>query len=125
MLFDTDILIWCDRGNRKAAGMINDTDERFISVQSYMEFVQGAKSQDETRLIKEFLTSLDIRIMPFTENVGHRASIYIEEYALSSGLRAGDAIIAATAVENNLTLATSNHRHFRPIRDLKIRSFSP
>jgi len=43
----------------------------------------------------------------------------MEEYALSHGLRAGDAIIAATAAEHNIALCTSNAKHFKPIKDLK------
>lgn len=50
---------------------------------------------------------------------------YIEEYTLSSGLRAGDAIIAATAVENNMTLISSNAKHFKPIKELKLKVFRP
>lgn len=64
-------------------------------------------------------------MIPFTENIGHRASIYIEEYTLSSGLRAGDAIIAATATENNMILVSGNLKHFKPIRDLKLKTFKP
>jgi hypothetical protein len=63
--------------------------------------------------------------LPLTENIGYRALIYIEEYGLSSGMRAGDAIIAATAVENNLTLATSNEKHFRVIKDLQLKALKP
>jgi predicted nucleic acid-binding protein len=48
-----------------------------------------------------------------------------EEYALSNGLRAGDAIVAATATENNLILATSNAKHFRSIKDLRVKVFAP
>jgi predicted nucleic acid-binding protein len=39
------------------------------------------------------------------------------------GLRAGHAIVAATATENNLTLATANEKRFRPIKDLKLKVF--
>lgn len=38
---------------------------------------------------------------------------------------AGDAIVAATATENNLILVTSNAKHFRPIKDLKLKAFKP
>jgi|GEM_PF-2261487 len=37
----------------------------------------------------------------------------------------GDALIAATASEHDLTLCASNAKHFRPIRDLKLRVFKP
>jgi hypothetical protein len=60
-----------------------------------------------------------------TENIGHRASIYVEEYTLSSGMRWGDAIIAATAVENNLTLVSSNVKHFKAVKDLRLKQFNP
>jgi predicted nucleic acid-binding protein len=64
-------------------------------------------------------------VLPFTENIGHRASIYIEEYTLSSGLRSADAIIAATAVDNNLALMSSNRKHFRTIKELNFKKFTP
>ncbi|RME29708.1 MAG: hypothetical protein D6800_02445 [Candidatus Zixiibacteriota bacterium] len=60
-----------------------------------------------------------------TENIGHRAAVYIEEYALSSGLRAGDSLVAATAVEYGLPLASSNRKHFRAIQELDLRVFRP
>ncbi len=51
--------------------------------------------------------------------------IYVEEYSLSSGIRAGDAIIAATAVENNMLLISENNKHFKSIKDLQFKRFSP
>lgn len=50
---------------------------------------------------------------------------YIEEYVLSAGLRAGDAIIAATAVEDTLPLMSANAKHFRPIKELDLVVFRP
>ena len=71
------------------------------------------------------IISLGFVVLPLTENIGHRALIYIEQYALSHGLRSGDAIIAATAAENNLTLVSSNAKHFKPIKELKFKLFKP
>jgi hypothetical protein len=48
-----------------------------------------------------------------------------EEYTLSSSLRSGDAIIAATAVENNMMLASSNVKQFKVIKELKFKAFKP
>ena len=125
MIFDTDILIWIQRGNDKAARLIDQTPERFISVQTYLELLQGAEDKRQQTYTKDFLSTQHFLILPFTENIGHRASIYIEEYGLSSGLRAGDALIAATAIENHLTLSTSNAKHFKLIRDLQLKIFKP
>ncbi len=125
MLFDTDILIWVQRGNGKAAQLIDHARERFISVQTYMELLQAAKDKGQHAIIKQYMRDLSFIVLPLTENIGHRALVYIEEYGLSSGMRAGDAIIAATATENGLTLATGNARHFRPVKDLSLKIFRP
>jgi predicted nucleic acid-binding protein len=77
------------------------------------------------RIIKRFVAELSFIVLPLSENVGHRALVYIEEYGLSSGLRAADAIIAATAVENAMPLMTANVKHFRAIRDLELVVFRP
>lgn len=125
MIFDTDILIWIQRGNEKAAALVDSAADRYISILSYMELLQAAENKKQHRIVKEFLKTYGFKIVPFSDNIGHRASVYIEEYALSSGLRAGDAIVAATAVENNLILATGNAKHFRPIKDLSLKIFRP
>ncbi len=90
-----------------------------------MELLQGAADKGETRLIKDFLKECAIKVLPLTENIGHRASIYMEEFSLSSGLRVADALIAATAAENHLPFCTGDHRHFRAIRDLELSVFRP
>ncbi len=125
MIFDTDILIWVQRGNSRAAEKIDAAQVRYISVQSYMELLQGALNKKQHQTIKDFLIDFDFRVLPLTENIGHRAAVYIEEYSLTSGLRAADAIIAATAVENNIPLLSSNARHFKPISELILKVFKP
>jgi predicted nucleic acid-binding protein len=125
MLFDTDVLIWVQRGNQQAAALVEREEERGISVLTYMELLQGAKHKQQHEYIQDFFREFSIRILPLSENIGHRAAIYVEEYSLSHGLRAGDAIIAATATENGLTLCTANSRHYKPLKELKLRVFKP
>ena len=125
MIFDTDIFIWAERGNEKSAKLMEKTEEKFLSIQTYMELLQCAKNKTQHKHVKDFLSSFGFIVLPLTENIGHRASIYVEEYVLSSNIRSGDAIIAATAVENNMTLSSSNVKHFRVIKELKLKAFKP
>ncbi len=125
MLFDTDVFIWAQRGNIKAATLIERAPIRFLSVQTYLELLQDARNKAEQRTTKQFLADLHFTVLPLTETIGHRAMVYIEEYGLASGLRAGDALIAATATENNLTLMSGNGKHFKPIHSLRLKIFSP
>ena len=45
MILDTDVFIWVQRGNRKAAALIDNEAERFLSVQTLMELLQCAKNK--------------------------------------------------------------------------------
>jgi hypothetical protein len=125
MLFDTDIFIWVQRGDQKAAKLIDRSSDRFLSVYSYLELLQTAKNREQQDYVHDFLSSFGFVALPLTENIGHRALIYIETYSLSYGLRSGDAIIAATAAENNMTLVSGNAKHLRPIDGLKLKIFKP
>lgn len=125
MIYDTDIFIWIQQGNKKAASLVNKDNERFLSIQTYMELLQCAGNKKQHKITKEFLNSYNFTVLPLSENIGHRASIYVEEYSLSNGIRSGDAIIAATAIENGMKLVSSNHKHFKPIEDLNLKVFKP
>jgi predicted nucleic acid-binding protein len=123
VLFDTDLFIWVQRGNIAAARLMEKEEQRFLSLHTYLELLQCAENKQQHEYTKMFLKDFGFQALPLTENIGHRAAVYIEEYSLSHGLRAGDAIVAATAAEHSVTLCTSNAKHFRPIRDLKIKIF--
>ena len=125
LIFDTDVLVWLKRGNSKADRFVHECDRRIISIQSYMELLQGATNKGQHLAIRGAIRDIGFEILPLNENIGHRALIYVEQFALSHHLWAGDAIIAATAVEFNLPLVTGNVKHFRPIADLRLIPFRP
>jgi len=125
MQFDTDVLIWFLRGNKKASTVLESAPQRHLSIITYMELLQGARDKQETRVIKAFLSDAAFLTLPLTENIGHRASIYMEEYALKVDMCIADALIAATAVENGLTLCSANRKHYKPVNELELKTFRP
>ncbi len=125
MLFDTDVLIWSLRGNRKAAEAIDSAAELFLSSVSYMELLKGARGKRELVSVKGYLHDLGFRTLPVSENISHRAMIYMEEYVLKSGIDMADALIAATAAEHALTICTGNNKHYKSISDIQLSVFRP
>jgi predicted nucleic acid-binding protein len=125
MLFDTDVLVWLLRGNARAARVVEGSAEALISIVSYMELLRGARDRSEARWVKAILADSGFLVMPLTENIGHRAAVYVEEYYRRAALEVTDALIAATAVETGHTLCTANRKHYAMIADLEIELFRP
>ena len=125
MIFDTDVVIWVFRGHEGAAKLVESIDDRQISIVTYMEFIQGARNRQELKKIKDFLIDHAFQTLPLTENIGHRASVYMEEYTLKTALYLADALIAATAIEHHLTLCTANRKHYHQINELNLKIFRP
>lgn len=125
MMFDTDVLIWATRGNPNAARTIDATTDRALSIVSFMELLQGARSRLETRQIKQSLRQLQFRILPLSEPIGATAAALIEKHALSHGIQLADALIAATAIESGQPLCSAKVKHLRPIPILSRVAFRP
>ncbi len=125
MLFDTDVLIWALRGSVKAAKEIDEEEHRYISAVNYMELMQGVRDKREQTMLKNFLAALEFEILPITEAISHRAMIFVEEYALKSGIQLADALVFATACEHSLRLCSSNQKHFKNIASLDTKLFVP
>ncbi len=121
MLFDSDILVWHYRGNKAVDDVIDETQERAISVVTYMELLRGAHDKEGLTRVKSFIADFAFEVLPLTESIGHRAVFYVETYGLKANLGIADALIAATAAEHNLTLCTANRKHYAPISDLRLR----
>src|SRR5262245_12946358 len=110
-LIDSDIMVDFTRGNAKAAEYLDSLGGAFaLSVITALELIAGARSQREVNDL-DFSISAYEQISP-TE--------YVTRRAYSAGLRTLDALIAATALEEGLKLASKNRKHFEMIGDLKL-----
>jgi len=59
------------------------------------------------------------------EAISARAAFLLEQHGLSNSLQLADALIAATAIEQGLTLPTANAKHYRPVTELDLELFKP
>ena len=90
-----------------------------------MELAQGCRDKGELARLKTGFDARQTRVLQFTPQVSRRAAELIDLLALSHGLRLGDALIAATAVEEGSILLTANVKHFSVVPGLAIESFDP
>ena len=61
------VLIWASRGNIGAARTIDAATDGALSIVSFMELIQGARSKLEARQIRQSLRWLQFRILPLSE----------------------------------------------------------
>jgi hypothetical protein len=90
-----------------------------------MELVQGCRSKEELARLKKDFAARQAAVLPITEAVSARAVALIEGHSLGDGLQMADALIAATALEHGLQLASANSKHFRAIAGLRLETFQP
>ncbi len=127
VVFDTDILIWYLRGNEKALRAIEAIaySRRAISALSLMELIQGCRNSTEVRQVKLFVSENFSQISYPNEFICRKAVELLDSHALSHGLRVVDALIAATAMDRNASLASANVKHYRAIPNLHLLPFKP
>jgi predicted nucleic acid-binding protein len=109
LLVDTDIFIDHLRG---ASELEPGRHRLHYSVVTRAELLAGNSATDlVARLLAPF------REIPVNRSIAERAG----RVARESQVRLPDAIIAATALEGRLALATRNRKHFDGVRGLRIR----
>ena len=116
-LIDTNVFIAILKGNAKLKSFIEGL-VCALDTTVYAELIQGAKNKTEVQKIERYLTRFEL--IHFDKSVSRMTIELIRTYSKSHGLMFGDAVIAATCLENDLTLITYNVKDFRFIKNLKI-----
>lgn len=125
MLVDTDVLIWYMRGNKNAFKVIEKNINFHISVITYIELVQGMRNKTELNALRKSLRDWNASIIYITEEISAKAMFYVERHYLSQSVELSDTFIGATAVAYGLPLLTGNEKHYKPLKDVRVKRFHP
>ncbi len=125
LLVDTDVLIWYMRGNHRAKAALDRLEKFTISVVTYMELIQGMRNKAELNSLHEFIALRGVKILHIDVETSEKAVFYMEQYWLSAGLRLADALIGATVIRHHLSLLTGNTRHYKMLKGLSLKRFTP
>jgi len=125
MLVDTDVLIWYFKGNENAYQIIENSSNFFISVVTYMELVQGMRNKKELNNLRKALHIWNAKILYISEEISAKAMFYVEQHFLSHSMQLADALIGATAIAYGNPVLTGNDKHYKVLKDLKIKRFRP
>ena len=118
VLLDTNVLVYHVAGDPVATRFLDETIARrsfCLSTLTVIEFLGWhGHTDDEFVKCKELIELATI--FPISKEVADKAI----ELRRAKRIKLADAVIASTALINNLKLVTGNVRDFRGIRDLQI-----
>lgn len=118
-LVDSDVLIDISRGKPAAREYVDALTEPWVISQiSALELIVGARDKKELADIDTFLSAYPVA--PLRNATGEKAYELLKLYAKTQGLHVFDSLVAATAIDQGLTLVTRNRKHFSGIKDLDL-----
>ncbi|MBU1071112.1 type II toxin-antitoxin system VapC family toxin [Patescibacteria group bacterium] len=121
VVLDTSVLIDFLRQDDKAETwyfkLASMGGELLISILTHTELHAGKKIWENKRVKQELDDLLsDIKVLPVSQFISAKAG----RIRAQTGVELVDAVIAATAIENKLSLATLNQKHFVRIKGLRL-----
>ena len=120
ILLDSDVIIEWLRGHEpfvtKIAQLLEQHSQLFWTPVSVAEVYAGVRRSEETKAGNLFILLESVSISP---DIGKKAGKYLRLYAKSHGVEIADALVAACAFMENLSLWTLNRKHY-PMKDLSF-----
>ncbi|HOD55369.1 MAG TPA: type II toxin-antitoxin system VapC family toxin [Candidatus Cloacimonadota bacterium] len=123
ILCDSNVLIELFKGNKNTLETLKSIGSKNIGISavSLMELFFGARNKQELALIKDNLSMH--HIFQINKNTSEIAVDLIYKYSKSHGLDIPDALIAATALDHQITLFTYNIKDFKFIENINLYRF--
>jgi predicted nucleic acid-binding protein len=121
ILIDTDVLIDVANNDVTAKARLAEESQNAaltVSTITVMELMVGCRNKSELQTLNRFLSQFQVLLL--NHAIGDRAHELLQNYFLSHGLLIADALIASTAIENQIPLISKNQRDFRFIQELNL-----
>ncbi|MBM4046290.1 MAG: type II toxin-antitoxin system VapC family toxin [Planctomycetes bacterium] len=119
-LLDTAILVDLLRGSTAARRWVDSVPKaaRSLSVATVAELIAGCRNRKEQSVVEREIELYTV--LWVTEGISQSALDLYKRFYLSHGVGFLDCLIAATATEHRLRLATLNLSHFTPVPNLQV-----
>jgi predicted nucleic acid-binding protein len=121
ILIDSDILIDVLRNQQIAVARLlalSETESLAVSAVTQMELIVGCRNLQDLQRVDRLLRGFEVQDL--TIDISRQSVNLLREYRLSHGLLMADALIAATALVNEMPLLTRNQRDYRFIEELEL-----
>lgn len=120
ILCDTNILIEVYKNNLKIIEIVKQIGQENIAISEVTcaELLFGARNKKELRTIRKDLNKLTV--LSIQPAISSLAVQLVEKYSISHKLSLPDALIASTAIVNELELYTINIKDFKFINDVRL-----
>lgn len=120
ILLDSDVIIEWLRGHEpfvtKIPQLVEEHSQLFWTPVSVAEIFSGVRKGEEARVANLFVLLESVSISP---DIGKKAGEYLRSYAKTHAVEIADALVAASAFTENLSLWTLNRKHY-PMKDLSF-----
>jgi tRNA(fMet)-specific endonuclease VapC len=93
----------------------------YISIITYYEIMYGAQKRKKKSLFENFIKDTRLQILSLDKTIIDKTlKLRISLEQKGKKLDHMDLFIAATAISYNLTLVTTNQKHFKRIKEIKL-----
>lgn len=113
-LVDSNIIIYSARPDKQPLRQVLLEYDICVSALSYQEVMNHPLKRSTKKYYAGFFSA--VKVLALTDTVTRKANDLRKEY----NMQPADAIIAATAIINDLTLTTANIKDFRKVKELTI-----